>query len=141
MDLFGEVANQEAQPATIVAPPSRATVEWSFSRRNVLETCPRKYYYQYYGGKQEKRGSPKELDSLRFLKMLSNQHLVSGKIAHELIRLYLTKAKEGATFKLDRLQSMAREKVRQSITFSENYVPGAEKNNPYLSLLELLRIN
>ena len=131
LGLFGDAFHGENQQLPEVAKPSNYSVVWSFSRRNTLETCPRKYYYQYYGSKQEKRGSPKELDSIRFLKMLSNQHLVSGKIVHSLIRLYLTKAQEGTKYTLDFLKKMARDKVTQSIAFTENYQQGDEKKHQY----------
>jgi len=131
LDLFGGAFFKKDQQLAEIAKTSASSVVWSFSRRNTLETCPRKYYYQYYGSKQEKRGSPKELDSIRFLKMLSNQHLVSGKIVHSLIRLYLTKAQEGTVYPLDTLKKMARDKVTQSIAFTENYQQGDEKKYQY----------
>lgn len=136
MDLFGGTLFEEELPPKKIAQTPTPSVEWSFSRRGTLETCPRKYYYQYYGGKQEKRGSPKELDSIRFMKMLSNQHLVSGKIVHSLIRLFLTKAQEGTIYPLDFLKKMARESVTNSIVYTENYQQGDEKKNPYLHLLQ-----
>lgn len=136
MDLFGGILMEDEPNPKKVAQSPTPFVEWSFSRRGTLETCPRKYYYQYYGGKQEKRGSPKEMDSIRFLKMLSNQHLVSGSIVHSLIRLFLTKAQEGTTYSLDFLKKMARDTVTNSITFTENYRQGDEKKNPYLHLLQ-----
>ena len=33
----------------IPEPDKPTFLEWSYSRRGVLEQCPRKYYYQYYG--------------------------------------------------------------------------------------------
>src|SRR5580658_2108349 len=120
IDLFGEIV--EVKPSGKTSSRKKndnlITVKWSFSRRNTLETCLRKYYYQYYAAKLEDPGNRMNFDSVRFLKGLSNQHLVGGKIIHNLIRLYLTKAKNGTEFSLDWMKQRAKEKIQQSIDYS-----------------------
>lgn len=58
-------------------------VRWSYSKREVLRQCPRKYYYQYYD----------KSDGAKFYKSLSNKYLVTGKIVHRLISTYLKNTK------------------------------------------------
>jgi CRISPR/Cas system-associated exonuclease Cas4 (RecB family) len=124
-DLFGQIISLDNQSNAkkSVAP----SVKWSFSRRNTMETCLRKYYYQYYASKLEKSDDKRNLDSVKFLKGLSNQYLVGGKILHNLIRLYLTKAKVGTEFSLDWLKQRAKEKIEQSIDYSNAVLSGTEK--------------
>jgi len=72
------------------------SVEWSHSRRSVLEQCSRRYYYQYFGaGKNTSRKEPAK-EMLHSLKTrVQNRYLVSGGVLHTVIKTYLTKAREG----------------------------------------------
>ncbi|MBS1598467.1 MAG: PD-(D/E)XK nuclease family protein [Bacteroidetes bacterium] len=128
IDLFGEIIETKPGGKTSSRKKNNnlITIKWSFSRRNVFETCLRKYYYQYYAAKLEGAGSRVNFDSVKFLKGLSNQHLVSGKIIHNLIRLYLTKAKSGTELSLDWMKQRAKEKIQQSIDYSNALLLGKE---------------
>ena len=58
--------------------------EWSPSKRNQLEQCPRKYYYQYYGNAADVMiGHPA---SLKFYRKLSNSWMLAGILLHLKIR-------------------------------------------------------
>lgn len=58
--------------------------EWSPSKRNQLEQCPRKYYYQYYGNAADvMSGHPA---SLKFYRKLSNSWMLAGILLHLKIR-------------------------------------------------------
>lgn len=128
IDLFGEII--EVKPNGKNSSRKKKSdpfkVKWSFSKRNLLETCLRKYFYQYYAGKLEPNGI-QSFDSIKFLKGLSNRHLVGGKIIHNLVRLYLTKAKSGTEFSLDWLKQRAKEKIEQSIDYSHALLSGRDK--------------
>jgi hypothetical protein len=125
-NLFGEIidVNPGRKQAVAAKRPKAITVKWSFSRRNTMETCLRKYYYQYYAAKQEKLTMGESFESVKFLKRLSNQYLVGGKILHNLIRLYFAKAKEEMELSLDWLKQRAREKIKQSIEYSNAVFSG-----------------
>lgn len=131
MDLFGQIV----EPASVGKKSSRnkkgiLTVKWSFSRRNTMETCLRKYFYNYYAAKHFPVTADR-MSSIRFLKTLSNQHLVGGKIIHNLIKLYLTKAKTGTEYSLEWLKQRAIEKIQQSIEYTHTILSGTEKNYEY----------
>ena len=58
--------------------------EWSPSKRNQLEQCPRKYYYQYYGKPADVlNGHPA---TLKFYRKLSNSWMLAGILLHLKIR-------------------------------------------------------
>lgn len=65
----------------IIAKQEKA--RWSYSKREVLRQCPRKYYHQYYD----------KSDEVKFYKSLSNKYLVTGKIVHLLVSVYLKHTK------------------------------------------------
>ena len=55
--------------------PDKATfLQGSYSRRGVLEQCPRKSYYQYYGSSSKKSDDDPQKEKLHFLKKLQNRH-------------------------------------------------------------------
>lgn len=132
-DLFGELVdiNTGRKQAGAAKKPKPIAVKWSFSRRNTMETCLRRYYYQYYAAKQEKFTDEEGFDSVKFLKRLSNQYLVGGKILHNLIRLYFAKAKEEMELSLDWLKQKAREKIKQSIEYSNAVFSGQPVDYEY----------
>ena len=53
-------------------------VEWSFSRRLVLFQCPRRHYYQYFGGSNWRAKDERAKEILSKLKRLTNAHLRAG---------------------------------------------------------------
>jgi CRISPR/Cas system-associated exonuclease Cas4 (RecB family) len=83
LDMFEGVSQSEVT--------SSSKIEWSYSRRSLLEQCPRRYYYQYYGSAgRTAKGEPQK-ETLRFLRALSNRYLLAGKILHSVIREYFNK--------------------------------------------------
>jgi hypothetical protein len=132
-NLFGELIdiNPGRKQAVAAKLPKPITVRWSFSRRNTMETCLRRYFYQYYAAKQENLNVSKSSDSIKFLKRLSNQYLVGGKILHSLIRLYFAKAKEEMELSLDWLKQRAREKIKLSIEYSNAVFSGQRVDYEY----------
>ena len=63
-------------------------IEWSYSRRQTLEQCARRYYYDYYGAKVRSALADPQKGNLRILSTLSNRYLLSGQILHSAIRLF-----------------------------------------------------
>jgi len=66
----------------------RVQIEWSYSRRQILERCARRYYYDYYGARARLATTDLQKDDIRFLNTLSNCYLRSGEILHLAIRLF-----------------------------------------------------
>src|SRR5260370_35659974 len=105
-NLFDLVELEDEKP---VAVDCIADVEWSYSRRSLLEQCARRYYYAYYGANL--RDAPDEPDKIRLhrLKKLQNRYTRAGKIVHLMIATYFRKAQHRDVWTLDRLIKWARE--------------------------------
>lgn len=93
-------------------------IEWSYSRREVLEQCPRRYYYQYYGANARTAKKELQKESLASLKTLSNRHMRIGNILHLVIRAYFKKLQEGEVWTVDRLLRWAQKIYRQDREYS-----------------------
>lgn len=98
--------------------------EWSYSRREVLERCPRWYYYQYYGANARTARAEPQKQTLRFLKTLSSRHQRVGDIVHRVIRTYLTRLREGEAWSLERVLRWARDIYRRDVAYSRHYRRG-----------------
>jgi hypothetical protein len=98
-----------------------ASITWSYSRRGVLEQCPLRYYYEYYGSNSRTAKAEPRKERLRFLKRLSNRHLRTGDIAHFVIRAYLRGLKGNEEWSVDRVVGWAREVYRCDLEFSRGY--------------------
>ena len=98
--------------------------KWSYSRRNVLEQCARRYYYQYYGSLLKPSNSDPQKEKLNFLKNLENRHLRIGNILHSVIRTYLYKQQNGEQWSLNRLLSWSRKIYSKDLAFSRQYEHG-----------------
>ncbi len=70
-------------------------LKWSYSKRSVLEQCPRKFYYQYYGANRNKAKNDPEKQRLRQLKLTVNRYTRTGEILHLVIADYFRKAQRG----------------------------------------------
>lgn len=108
--------------APTVAAPTLARVldgvEWSYSRRNLLEQCPRRYYFEYFGANSRyARNEPLKAE-LRRLKQLQSRYERAGEIVHLVIRSYFRRAQSGETFALPRMLSWARQLFEADIAFS-----------------------
>lgn len=97
---------------------------WSYSRRNLFETCPLQYYYNHYGASRKiARNEPSE-EKLHFLKSLRTIKLRVGEIVHLVIRNHLIKKKKypiTSSFGLARWgQEIFRKDLDFSIEFQQN---------------------
>jgi RecB family exonuclease len=92
-------------------PPLRErirSVQWSYSRRNTLEQCPRKYYFDYYGTHKKQALKDPQKALLQSLKPLQNRYERTGEIAHKLIADYFRAACEGLETSTDDLMKTAK---------------------------------
>lgn len=92
--------------------------QWSYSRRNVLEQCARRYYYEYYAQPVAKARRDPQLEKVRRLKALQNRYERTGSIAHLVIATYLRKAQTGDVWKPHRLVDWARSVFHADLTYS-----------------------
>ncbi len=78
-------------------------ITWSHSRRELLEKCARRYYYEYFGAAAHfARAEPKKA-VLGQLKRLQNRYERAGTILHLAIAAYLRAAGKGEVWTQDRL--------------------------------------
>jgi hypothetical protein len=125
LDPAEQLAFDGIESATAPDPVvKRASIAWSYSRRGVLEQCPLRYYYEYYGSNLRTAEAEPRKEQLRFLKKLSNRHLRAGDIAHFVIRAYLNRLQGGEEWSVDRVVGWAREVYRGDLEFSRGYRRG-----------------
>ncbi|MEW5816967.1 MAG: PD-(D/E)XK nuclease family protein [Spirochaetota bacterium] len=115
-----------------------STRQWSYSRREVLEQCPRRYYYQYFGSAARTAKTEPHKHMLRFLKGISNRYLRVGDIMHLIIRTYLTKLRSGDAWSLEWLLNWASDIYHRDMEYSRSYDVSshAEEKYPPVLLLE-----
>jgi hypothetical protein len=95
------------------APPAQSIVErlkrieWSHSKRGMLEQCPRKYYFEYYGTAQRRENMEPQRNRLRELKTLKNRHERAGEIVHLIIAHYFRGAERNDPMDAARMISWA----------------------------------
>lgn len=118
--LAFELLEPAAQPprASTKGRFGTGTISWSYSRRNLLEQCPRRYYYQYYGSIRKAAPDQHDKPLLRFLKTLPNRHERVGTILHFVIAKALRGSAQGATVDSRNLRSWARRVFEQDVEYS-----------------------
>jgi len=74
----------------------RNEFSWSKSRDEIFQTCPRQYYFNYYGywGGWEK-GSPERIRQIYLLKNLKNRFMWTGEKVHDCIKHTLKNLQRG----------------------------------------------
>jgi hypothetical protein len=82
-----------------------ARLNWSYSRRESVDQCLRRYFYQYYGGCIPDAALRAEVKSLREIK---NRHLRTGELLHLAVGTYFKKKKLGTDLPSNWLQSWVR---------------------------------
>jgi CRISPR/Cas system-associated exonuclease Cas4 (RecB family) len=105
--------------------------DWSYSRMQALISCPRKYYYTYYGGKKFSALGQTDKEVIQFLKSLSNGHLLVGDIVHHVIKTYFKKLKKGEAWDLPRLQSFGYRILKEAVSYSVELRNDVFKNYTY----------
>lgn len=100
-------------PDPIEEPTESNLKRWSYSRRNRLAQCPRRYYYEYYGANSRTAKAEPNKDTLRILKALDSRHLVAGKVLHHVICQYLKQAQKGSSWSNAEVLQYAKHQFRQ----------------------------
>jgi len=98
--------------------PVEDKTQWSYSRREVLNQCLRKYYFQYHAAnKATKENEHKK--SVKEYKKLSNKHLIFGNIIHRLIELSFNKKGE-IPWRQSNLESFGRKMIDDALKLSKS---------------------
>jgi hypothetical protein len=93
-------------------------ITWSYSRRGLLEQCPRKYYYTYFGAAARKSLAEPEKATLRQLKALQNRHERGGALLHLAISTYFRRAQAGTPMTGEQLVDWVQSLFRRDMTYS-----------------------
>jgi len=96
-------------------------VEWSYSKRDLLSKCNRRYYYQYYGFSKKVAPEEPNKQAIQSLKNLDNVPLQMGNILHLIIQTYFKKAQRGEMWSLDRLLGWASKISKEELTYNRQY--------------------
>lgn len=107
--------SQDGHPPIMAAAPE---LKWSFSKRGVLEQCPRKFYYQYYGANRHKAKNEPAKERLHKLRLAGNRHTRTGEIMHLVIADYLRKAQQGRPWDRQQWLDWARKIFERDIAHS-----------------------
>lgn len=128
LSLFGDTAPEEP-----------LGFEWSYSRRETLERCPRSYYYTYYGSRVNVAKQEKDKEQIRALKGLTNRHMRAGDILHRIASTHLKRLNQGTDSNASSLIEWARSLFQEDIAYSKDPAGNAslaEKKFPPAHLLE-----
>jgi hypothetical protein len=75
--------------------PKDDLLDWSPSKRDVLNQCPRRYYYQYYGASARFAADEPQKGQLQFYRKFSNSWMLAGILLHAKIRQEFKALKDG----------------------------------------------
>jgi hypothetical protein len=92
-----------------------AGLNWSYSRREALEHCTRRYFFQYYASTLP-TGEFKT--KVNFLRGVKNRYLRTGEIAHLMIATYFKKLKIGRNLSEDWLSKWAKDLLLEDRRYS-----------------------
>lgn len=106
----------------IPSSPTGTRVDWSFSKRQTLFQCARKYYYQYYGASARTAKSEPDKKELREARALKNLNLRAGEIVDVVIQTFLSKP-TARDWHEDRLVSWASSMVEADRKFNRGESP------------------
>lgn len=108
-----------------IVKPNQKKIHWSYTRRHMLITCPRKYFYYYYASNPKSNYIHKTL-AYRY-KMISNKHTVFGEIIHWVISCALRAAQKGKEeWDEERMISFGKKMIEDAIADSVNLKKGKE---------------
>jgi hypothetical protein len=98
----------------------RNEFSWSKSRDEIFQTCPRQYYFNYYGywGGWEK-GSPERVRQIYLLKNLKNRFMWAGEKVHDCIKHTLKNLQRGiSVLSPDNIVSITLDQMRDEFRSS-----------------------
>ncbi len=85
-------------------------LDWSPSKRNLLEQCPRRYYYQYYGSAARTAAHDSLKEQLQFYRKLSNSWMLAGILLHLKIRESFQALRNGGRNERDEMVRVIRQR-------------------------------
>src|SRR5437762_1784719 len=101
-----------------------AQIVWSHSRRGMLEQCPLRYYFTYYGSNKLLADKEPQHALLSRLKALQNRHQRTGTILHHVIATNFRKAQAGEAWSTGRLIDWARLLFQKDVEYSRSHPEG-----------------
>jgi hypothetical protein len=117
----------DAVPIVDVRERDLQRIAWSHSRRQLLEQCSLRYYFEYFGASA--RASTDLAQELRFLKTLENRYERAGAILHNVIATWFRKAQQGDAWAADRLERWARDMYRRDVAYSKSFQQADYRGN------------
>lgn len=100
------------------------SVRWSYSRRSLLERCPRQYYYEYYGSATRGANADALKATLRSLKCLQHRHAFTGQILHAAIARFFRLAREGQLCPNNQVVDWALRQFDRGVIYCRTYPQG-----------------
>jgi len=112
-------------------------IEWSYSKRDLLSKCNRRYYYHYYGFSKKTAFEEPNKKVIQSLKSLDSIPRHMGNTLHLIIQKYFKKAQGGEIWSLDRLLSWANKISREDLVYNRQYNQNhpPTETDPYKKLL------
>jgi hypothetical protein len=98
----------------------RNEFSWSKTRDEIFQTCPRQYYFSYYGHwKGWEKDAPERTKRIYILKNLKNRHMWAGEKVHECIKHTLKNLQRGIPIlDMDRILSITLNRMRDDFRSS-----------------------
>jgi len=108
-------------------------LNWSYSRRESVEQCTRRYFFQYYA---YTLGDTEFKARVQFLRSVKNRHLRTGELVHLMISTYFKKLKQGKRLSADWLTKWAKDLFQKDRKYSAHIQGGGmASNEPYPPIL------
>ncbi|MCI0423017.1 MAG: PD-(D/E)XK nuclease family protein [Acidobacteria bacterium] len=104
--------------------PKKDLPDWSISKRDQLEQCPRRYYYQRYGSAARTATSDLLKEKLQFYRSLSNSWLLSGILLHAKIRESFQALRSGTGIKPEEMVSVIGQRWERARETSIQFAKG-----------------
>lgn len=105
-----------------------AAPTWSVSRDQLLQTCERKYYFQYLAGGRLNADTPRQRQ-VGLLKKLKSIPMWLGDCFHQSVAEYLSALRDGVVPRRDAVLHALRQRINRDWQFS---ALGRYKTQPYL---------
>lgn len=116
-----------AEPPDVVATTDTyAGLNWSYSRRESLEHCTRRYFLQYYSATL---ADSMLKERVRFLRAVKNRYLRTGELVHLAIGTYFKKLKQGKTLSADWLTRWVKSLLLEDRKYTSHIRGGGAPSN------------
>ena len=117
---------------------------WSKTRDEVFRTCPRQYWFAYYGNWNGWReDAPARTREIYVLKNLKNRQVWAGQVVHECIERSLNNIRRGIkVLSVDEIVSMTLQRMRTDFRSSRrlNYTSVKTLSTLFLPRFHCLRV-